>query len=134
MPRILLLMTLLFTMTSVSGWGVYERTRAVYNVDHMGAYTGSGRKATAQQVHDAIIAGATSKGWSIEESADGHLIAQIYVRSHMAQVDIKYDETGYSITYKDSTNLDYDGTEIHRNYNGWIREMVVKINEVIRSY
>jgi len=41
----------------------------------------------------------------------------------MAQVDIKYSTIAYSITYKDSSNLKYDGTKIHSNYNGWIQNL-----------
>ena len=29
----------------------------------------------------------------------------------------------YSITYKESTNLDYMNGQIHRNYNGWIENL-----------
>ena len=35
----------------------------------------------------------------------------------------RHKNKNYSINYKDSTNLDYDGTNIHRNYNGWIANL-----------
>ena len=41
----------------------------------------------------------------------------------MAKVDINYNTKTYSITYKDSSDLDYDGTKIHKNYNGWIQNL-----------
>jgi hypothetical protein len=41
----------------------------------------------------------------------------------MAKIDIMYDKTKYSIHYKDSKNLNYDGTNIHTNYNGWIQRL-----------
>jgi hypothetical protein len=41
----------------------------------------------------------------------------------MAKVDVKYDTKTYNITYKDSSNLEYDGKNIHKNYNGWIQNL-----------
>jgi hypothetical protein len=112
----------------------FGRVQPIYNVETMTVLTGSRKPATAQQIRDAIITGATAKRWQVREVGEGHLVAQIFVRSHMAEVDITYDATSYSITYKDSTNLRYDGTLIHRNYNKWIALMVGQINPVIRSY
>jgi hypothetical protein len=45
------------------------------------------------------------------------------LRTHVAVVDIDYDQRAYNIRYKDSTNLDYTGTTIHRNYNGWVENL-----------
>jgi hypothetical protein len=39
------------------------------------------------------------------------------------QVDIAYTTTSYSINYKDSRGLDYDGSSIHSNYNGWVQRL-----------
>ncbi len=112
----------------------FSRVQPIYNVENMTVQTASRRPTTSQQIRDAIIAGATTKRWQVREIEEGHLVAQIFVRRHMAEVDITYDESSYSITYKDSTNLLYDGTVIHRNYNKWIALMVGQINPVIRSY
>jgi len=40
-------------------------------------------------------------------------------------VDIAYDTKAFSITYKDSSNLQYDAakSEIHKNYNGWVQNL-----------
>jgi hypothetical protein len=38
-------------------------------------------------------------------------------------VDIPYDTRRYSIVYKESANLGYDGTNIHRNYNRKVQEL-----------
>ena len=40
-----------------------------------------------------------------------------------AVVDIEYDAKTYWIEYKDSTNLDYTGSSIHKNYIGWIENL-----------
>ena len=34
----------------------------------------------------------------------------------------------YSILYRDSNNLDYDGVNIHSNYNGWVQRLSAEIN------
>jgi hypothetical protein len=47
----------------------------------------------------------------------------------VAVVDIKYNTKTYSIIYKSSQNLDYDGKNIHSNYNGWIQ----RLNQAIQS-
>jgi hypothetical protein len=41
----------------------------------------------------------------------------------VAVVDINYTVKSYNISYKDSTELNYDGTNIHKNYNGWIQNL-----------
>ena len=52
----------------------------------------------------------------------------------MAEVDITFDATKFSINYKNSENLLYDGTVIHRNYNKWIQFMIDKIAINLRRY
>ena len=53
----------------------------------------------------------------------GLVTGRLDLRGHRAVVDVKYSAKDYSITYKDSTNLDYTGTQIHKNYNGWIENL-----------
>jgi hypothetical protein len=49
-------------------------------------------------------------------------------------VDVRYTATTYSITYKDSTNLNYRDGQIHKNYNGWIENLDRDIrNELLRT-
>jgi hypothetical protein len=38
-------------------------------------------------------------------------------------MDIKYNTKSYSIEYKDSQGLKYDGTNIHKNYNSWVMNL-----------
>ncbi|HBM87998.1 MAG TPA: hypothetical protein DD437_05610 [Rhodobiaceae bacterium] len=133
MGRIFFTAFLLFAMSTTSGYAAFGRTQPIYNVQDKAAFTGSGQPTDAQQVHDAIVAGATSKGWQVRKVGDGHLVAQIFVRSHMAEIDITYDDDSYSIVYKNSTNLLYDGSTIHRNYNKWIKFMIHRIDDAMRN-
>ena len=73
-----------------------------------------------KEVKKAIIRAGIHKGWKMKEVKPGHIVGTLHLRDHMAKVNIKYSEKRYSITYKDSSNLNYDGTNIHRNYNNWI--------------
>ncbi|MDF1625848.1 MAG: hypothetical protein P1U84_06165 [Parvibaculaceae bacterium] len=134
MLRTMLTALLLFALTTTSSYGAFGRTKPVYNVNNMTVRTGTGTPATLQQVHDAIVVGATQKGWLVRDEGPGHIVAQIFVRSHMAEVDITFDATKFSINYKNSENLLYDGTVIHRNYNKWIQFMIDKIAINLRRY
>jgi len=38
-------------------------------------------------------------------------------------MEIEYDTKQYSITYKDSQGLKYDGSQIHKTYNSWVHNL-----------
>lgn len=83
--------------------------------------------ATMEQLSSVIRSAGNSLGWQMKEKAPGHTVGTLYLRSHVAVVDIRYDTKSYSITYRDSTSLRYsegdDGPSIHSNYNGWIQNL-----------
>ncbi|PSV18905.1 hypothetical protein C0W44_17120 [Photobacterium leiognathi subsp. mandapamensis] len=91
--------------------------------------TVTGQQHTAEDVQKAILTAAEQRGWSARMIKPGLILANISVRTHSATVEIPYSSTSYSIDYKDSQNLDYDGTDIHRNYNNW----VVKLSRSIQQ-
>ena len=99
------------------------RTAPVHNVEEAAIVSGTGENLTTEQVKNAIVRAGASLGWDMKEVEKGHLVGTLFLRSHMAQVDITYDADAYSIHYKDSSNLNYDGTNIHSNYNGWIENL-----------
>jgi hypothetical protein len=82
-----------------------------------------GAKLTADQVKLAIRRAGASLGWQIKEVQPYLLEGTLYLRTHMAQVNIPYSAERYSIVYKDSKNLDYDGKSIHSNYNSWVQNL-----------
>ena len=108
------------------------RTSEVYNVQEASLSTPPA--AEMMQVENAIRRAGGGLGWQIKRAdpqQPGHLIGRLPIRSHVAVVDIKHNTETFSISYKDSTNLDYDSEEgkIHSNYNGWIqnlREAIVR--------
>jgi len=83
----------------------------------------SGPKLTADQVRQAIIRAGSTLGWQIKEIQPFLLEGTLHLRTHMAKVNIPYSTERYSIVYKDSSNLNYDGKNIHTNYNGWIQNL-----------
>jgi hypothetical protein len=104
------------------------RTMPVYNVSDAPVVTKSGQ-VTAAQVHDAILGALNDKGWVVKQDDPGKILAGIVVHDrHKATVNIDYSPTHYSITYMDSENLLYDGTNIHKNYNQWVMSLEEEIN------
>lgn len=97
------------------------RSNPVMNIDN--AAIAIDQQYTEEDVKKAIIRAGQSLGWNIQDKAPGRLVGKLYLRSHIAIIDIRYDKAKYSINYKDSTNLDYDGVNIHSNYNGWIERL-----------
>ena len=81
--------------------------------------------ATLEDVSKAIIRAGIGLGWQMTPQKPGVMQGRLALREHVAVVDIKYNNKSYSIDYKDSTNLNYDGAQqkIHRNYNGWVQNL-----------
>ncbi|SMM99144.1 hypothetical protein SPONL_398 [uncultured Candidatus Thioglobus sp.] len=74
-------------------------------------------------IEAAIIRAGSGLGWVMSKKSDGHILGRLALRSHLAIIDITYNKNNYSIKYKNSENLNYDGTNIHTNYNGWIQNL-----------
>ncbi|MFK0572860.1 hypothetical protein [Endozoicomonas sp.] len=76
--------------------------------------------ASKQDVRKAITMAINKRGWRVVSEKPGLIAASVDVRDHKAVVDIAYSATGYGIEYRDSTNLNHKGNNIHRNYNKWV--------------
>ena len=63
-------------------------------------------------VRGAILRAGAALGWQMNAVRPGLIVATLRVREHMAKVEIPYDRHTYSIHYRDSENLDYDGANI----------------------
>ena len=86
-------------------------------------------------VTKAIQRAGTGLGWQMKEETPGHIVGTLYLRTHMAKVDITYTLDEFSINYRDSSNLQYDPSRdtIHKNYNGWIKNLNNAINAQLVS-
>lgn len=79
--------------------------------------------ATMTQIQEAIHEAGADLGWGMKPMGAGRMEGRLVLRNHVAVVDIEFDRETFSISYRDSINLDYDGTTIHGNYNGWIANL-----------
>ena len=103
------------------------RSNPVYNVEGTPIST-STSGYSLRDVRDAIQQAGVSLGWQMQDIKPGLIVGTLYLRDHMAQVEIPYSRSSYSILYKDSQNLNYDGANIHSNYNGWVQRLNGAIN------
>jgi hypothetical protein len=81
-----------------------------------------GRASLAQRA-DQIRAAGASLGWRMDSRGPGLMRGTLDLRSHQAVVDIPYDQQRFTIRYVTSSNLNYDGTSIHPNYNSWVQNL-----------
>ncbi len=81
--------------------------------------------ATMEGVEKAILRAGLTLGWQMAPKGPGLVEGVLNLRKHQAIVDITYDTKTYNITYKNSTNLDFNPANrtIHSNYNGWIQNL-----------
>lgn len=93
----------------------------VYNVEKDQIET----SASTDKIYKAIRRAGQSKGWQVSQVKPGLAQAKINLRNHMALVEIPYSSDDFSIVYKDSMNLNYDSEKgtIHKNYNGWVKNL-----------
>ncbi len=109
------------------------RTGAIYNVES--APLNAPPTATLTDIQRAIIRAGATRGWQMSPVEPGHIIGTYARRDFSTSVDIRFTTQSYSITYKDSTGLNYDGTNIHSNYNSWIHTLQTEIqNQVAALY
>jgi hypothetical protein len=98
-------------------------TAAIYNVDNAPITVQPDKTVTMNDVQMAIMRAGGALGWQITPDNPGHLTGRLALRTHVAVVDIRHDTKSYSIKYRDSTNLQAEGGNIHKNYNGWIQNL-----------
>lgn len=124
--KTLVILSLAFSAVIFMGCG---NTAPIMNVDGAPVTTASGKKAKLAQVKKAILLAGASKGWQMREIKPGLIEATVHRSNLMAKVTISYTASSYNINYKDSTNMRYDGTNVHKRYNHWIR----LLNDQIRN-
>jgi hypothetical protein len=94
----------------------------IYNVSQTSIVTNK-PNPTSDDVRQAIIRAGTGLNWQMKAEGPGRMTGRLALRTHLAVVDVSYDSKSYSLRYKDSQNLDYNGSTIHRNYNSWIQNL-----------
>jgi hypothetical protein len=103
------------------------RSNPIYTVADAPVVT-STRDYSTKDVRNAILQAGASLGWQMNDAQPGLIVGTLNVRDHMVQVDIPYDRRTYSILYRGSANMNYDGGNIHSNYTGWVQRLNAAIN------
>lgn len=79
-----------------------------------------------------IIEACTRHGWAINSSTDSNIEATLnHNGKETVTVDIPFSREQVEIKYKGSTNMRYDGSNIHRSYNRWVKNLEVNIRNGI---
>ncbi len=82
-----------------------------------------GRASLMEREAQIRRAAASLEGWSVQRMRPGLLRASNSWRSHQMTVDIAFDIRTFTIRYVSSVNLNYDGAQIHQNYNSRVRAL-----------
>jgi hypothetical protein len=81
------------------------------------------KQLSMQEVENAITRAGKVMSWQMKSIRPGQLEGTLHLRTHKAVIDIIHTTSNYSINYKDSSNVDYDGTNINRGYNRWVKSL-----------
>jgi len=100
----------------------------IVNFNNSPVVAKSGNKNIKDIERAIMLAGARS-GWQMNPVKPGLITATRFSQGHMAKVDISYTTQSYSVTYKDSSNLKYNGQTIDEKYNQW----VTRLHKYIRA-
>ena len=98
----------------------------VYNVSDA-PVAASKANPSLDEVGKTIQSAGVALGWQMRLTKPGHILGTLILRTHTAVVDVNYSVKSYSIAYKDSTDLKYDGQNIHPQYNTWIQNLDKRI-------
>ena len=96
-------------------------TQRIFSVENEKLLTPE--KVSLSQVGWEIERAAAIRGWNVERKEPGRLEAKRAKRKSVLVVEITHTTKTMSIRYKDSVGLRYNGTNIHRTANGWIRSL-----------
>lgn len=111
----------------------HATTQPIYNVDYHATALASDN-LTLKQIRTRIITAATARGWQCKDAGKNRLICEILVRQrHQAQVEIRYNQKGFSIQNVFSKNLNYKDGKIHRSYNRWVKKLEASIAKSLNS-
>ena len=78
---------------------------------------GDEQSVSMDQVREAIMQAGEGLGWKMQATQPGEIIGTYQWKRHSAIVKIPYSTQHYSIFYKSSQNLRYNGAKIHKRYN-----------------
>lgn len=81
-----------------------------------------------QKIEKGIVKACIKLGWECTAQSAGIIKGVLNIRTHQLTVEIKFDETAYSVNYVNSKNLKYNGKKIHRQYVNWVTNLIRHID------
>ncbi|MDV7341018.1 hypothetical protein RYZ26_15535 [Terasakiella sp. A23] len=102
--------------------GCFGRIQPLYSV-YNHPVPSSADFMSLREISEVIELSAVNRKWLVEEQYPGLLTLTFRKKTHMAVVEVSFDQSNYSIKYVNSTHLLYNGTTIHRNYNRWVANL-----------
>lgn len=106
-------------------------TKPIYKVEASSYGWGPQKGVTLAQMRSTIEKTARDLGWELSDVRPGSFTAKRDwgARKHNVVVAVVYNEKNFSIRYKDSVNMSYDGSSIHHTYN----DMVSTLKDHIKT-
>ena len=97
----------------------------MHMVDAQGYGDGPKPGVTLAQVQSTIQKTAEAQRWQLSDIKTGSFVAKRSwdANKHNIVVDVVYGLKDFSIRYKDSKQMGYDGNTIHRSYNRMVRDL-----------
>jgi hypothetical protein len=130
-----LAVTALVLVVTLSGGAAARSGVAIQNYENVPIVRADNAALTSARVRAAIVSAALQgrSKWTILEDTPGRIVATLSIRSkHSLTVEVRYSEAAFSVTYRDSSNLNYaqgaNGPIIHPTYNKEVKALVDAIN------
>ena len=99
-------------------------TAPVLDVHSAKVTLAAGVTPSAALTRDAILRALSERTWTVEGEEPNTIVASVTTGGHSATAGITYDDLTYSIKRLESSpGLKFDGYEIHRRYNIWIKNL-----------
>lgn len=94
-------------------------------------------KLSAEQVATEIKRALAGRGWTVSKESAGRIDSTLYLRSHVARIEVTFDAQQVTLRYVSSENLDYEEKKgkrlIHRNYMSWIGNLSGDISRNLQT-
>lgn len=118
-----LLMVIFAGVLSLTFLGCREAT--IQNYNNIPIEDIVNKNVSITEIEKSILRAGTRLGWIMKKINNGQIQGKFILKKHEANVIIKYSLRDYSISYFDSSNLDYNSNEntIHQNYNVWVKNL-----------
>lgn len=106
-------------------------TRPMHRVENSSYGWGPQKGVTLAQIQSAIEKTARDLQWELSDIKPGSFTAKRHwgATKHNIVVGVVYDRKAFSIRYKDSKNMSFDGSSIHHTYN----DMVSTLQDHIKT-